>query len=231
MALDQLELLRSELVRLAEDAVRDTDLAEVVKHPGEAHSAYPLLAQAELTRHHFGVASDRLGVPRTAAEAQIRRLGKVEYDSEEAFSGDVPDSAVLAGEVSQGGAVEHRSVAATPLGCVECLVGGSQQGSSRLAMLRVVRHPEADRDRHGIAEELLPQLTTQALCDGESAVAVGVGQDQRELLAAHPSDPVDLALAPVEHAGDPLQRSVTHVVPRAVVDFLEVVQVSEHHGH
>jgi hypothetical protein len=39
MALDDLELLRSERAGLAQDAVGDTHLADVVKHPRKADAA------------------------------------------------------------------------------------------------------------------------------------------------------------------------------------------------
>ena len=69
VALDDRELLVGELRGLAEDAVGDAHLADVVQPAGELHTALWLLGEAELAGHHLGVAPDRLGVPRAAAEA------------------------------------------------------------------------------------------------------------------------------------------------------------------
>src|SRR4051812_40484021 len=99
--------------------------------------------------------------------------------------------------------MEHGSVTATLLGGVERLVGRSQKRASRLAMLWVACQPQADRDGPRVPGDLLGQPAAQALGDDIRVVVTGVGQYQRELLTAHPRDPVELALAVFEHAGEP----------------------------
>ncbi len=66
--------------------------------------------------------------------------------------------------------------------------------------------------RDDVGGELLAQRAAQTLGEREAPRCVGVREDQRELLAADPGDPVDLALALLEHARDPLQRGVTRVM-------------------
>ena len=53
--------------------------------PASLTRSHLLLGRTELSGHHLGVASDRLGVPGAAAEAQVDGLGEVEYDRDEAL--------------------------------------------------------------------------------------------------------------------------------------------------
>ena len=57
--------------------------------------------------------------------------------------------------------------------------------------------------------------------------AAGVGQDQRELVAAEPGDHVGFARAPANHGGRLDQRLAARQVAVVVVDLLEAVEVEE----
>src|SRR6202453_1205850 len=98
-------------------------------------------------------------------------------------------------------------------------------------MLRLAHDSEADGDRHGVLGDLFSKLTAQPLGDGERVMRLGVGQYQRELLAAHPRESVDRALACVQQASRPLQGRVPDALAGAVVDFPEVVQVADDESH
>ena len=55
-----------------------------------------VLGQSELAGHHLGVATDRLGVARGAAEAQVGGRGEIEHHRGEPLALDVaPPGAVL----------------------------------------------------------------------------------------------------------------------------------------
>ena len=60
------------------------------------------------------------------------------------------------------------------------------------------------------------------------AFDAGLGEHDRELLAAVARDAVDLAGGVAEVAGEAAQRLVAHLVTVAVVHLLEVVEVDEH---
>ena len=62
-------------------------------------------------------------------------------------------------------------------------------------------------------------------------MVVGVGQDQRELLAADPRAPHRCGAWPLDRDADPLQREVARLVAGAVVDLLEEVEVADEDGH
>ena len=56
---------------------------------------------------------------------------------------------------------------------------------------------------------------------------VGVGQQDRELVAAQPPQPVAGAQLHGDHVGEVAQELVAHRMPEGVVDQLEVIQVHE----
>ena len=60
---------------------------------------------------------------------------------------------------------------------------------------------------------------------------VGVGQDERELLAADPGEVVDLALHGAGDGREALERLVADAVAEAVVDRLEVIEIHHQHRH
>src|SRR2546423_9330784 len=66
-----------------------------------------------------------------------------------------------------------------------------------------------------------------ALADGKRAVAAGVGQHQRELVAAEARDDVGLARAPPDDGGGLDQRAAAKQVAVRVVDRLESVEIDE----
>ena len=76
---------------------------------------------------------------------------------------------------------------------------------------------------HHLVADLLAQLVGEVL----GSLAVGVGQDQHELLAAVAGDGVHLARPTREDRRHPLEHLVAHGVPVGVVDALEVVDVGQ----
>ena len=66
-----------------------------------------------------------------------------------------------------------------------------------------------------------------ALGDHDRAVAPGLGQDHRELVAAKPRDDVGLAGAPADDRGGLDERTAARQVPVGVVHGLEPVQIDE----
>src|SRR5215218_11117604 len=87
---DHAALLGSQGPSLAQDRVRDADLADVVQQAGEPYPPDAPLREAQLARHQLRVAADRLRVPCAAAEAHVDGLGEVEHDGEVALRLDVP---------------------------------------------------------------------------------------------------------------------------------------------
>ena len=89
VALDDLELLVGQLRRLPQDASGTPTLPTSCSIPASRTRSTLLLGQAELLGHHRGVATDRLRVPRAAAEAQVDGLGQLQHDGDETLAGDV----------------------------------------------------------------------------------------------------------------------------------------------
>ena len=127
-------------------------------------------------------------------------------------------------------AVYDRAIAAELLGGVERVVGRAEQGLVGLAVRWEARDPEADRDRHLLARESVPEGHPQALGEHICVVIVRVGNEQRELLAADARNGVEPALAPLEDVARLPERDVAAVVAIAVVDVLEVVEVADQHA-
>ena len=59
------------------------------------------------------------------------------------------------------------------------------------------------------------------------AVVIGVGQEERELVAADPERPVRATQAGVDDAADPAEQQVARRVPVGIVDLLELVEIEQ----
>ena len=74
---------------------------------------------------------------------------------------------------------------------------------------------------------MVSSATRRPLRELERARKVGLGEDQRELLAAVSTGEVDLAHAAEQELPDGAQDRVAGLVAMGVVDLLEVVEVEE----
>ena len=163
---------------------------------------------------------DRLAVEDEAVlvERAADLVGPVEADL---HAGDVL-AAVGGGDVV--------AVAAGLLGRVHREVGGDHQVLD--ARLLVVEADDADRGRHRDALALerqapLADRLEHALGDALRGVAVGVAQQDGELVAAEAGDHVGLADAVVQRAADGADDLVAGLVAAGVVDVLEAVEVEQ----
>ncbi len=142
-------------------------------------------------------------------------------------------------------AKEAIDAAAQRLGPVHRHVGVAHEPVEVDIVARVHRDADADRNHHlllaekeGRVERVEQALsneggivgTTDVLGDDGELVAAQAGDGERTLFrgAGHG---VDLAQAARQHRGDLLQQAVASLVPEAVVDHLEAVEVQEHQGH
>src|SRR3990170_7418237 len=71
-------------------------------------------------------------------------------------------------------------------------------------------------------------LFAQPLGERDGGVQHGTGQDQQKLLAAVPSDAVDLTRLVLEQPGKLLKDRIARLVTVVVVDALEFVDVAHH---
>jgi hypothetical protein len=62
---------------------------------------------------------------------------------------------------------------------------------------------------------------------GDGPVGVGVGEQDRELVASRAGEQVALVQLVLEAGANCAEQVVSHVVAAAVVDFLEAVQVAQ----
>src|SRR6476660_1269007 len=79
-------------------------------------------------------------------------------------------------------------------------------------------------------EPELGNTIADALADGERALSAGVGQHQRELVAAEPRDDVGFARAAANDRRRFYQRPAAEEMPVGVVDRLEPVEIDEEQG-
>ena len=116
------------------------------------------------------------------------------------------------------------------LGGVHGDVGPLQQLLGVVAVFGVQRHPDAGLDVHGQPVEWERLLEGVLELPGHRNRALGrgdAGQQHCELVAAEPSDGVDLPQRGLEPLPDLEQELVAVVVAEGVVDLLEPVQVDE----
>ncbi len=121
------------------------------------------------------------------------------------------------------------AVLAEALGLVERRVGGLQQ----VTQVAAVAGPagDAERQRQPPAAQVdAGEAALQAPADGARIGLRGLGQQQRELLAADAEDAVGRSHAPPQERTDVAQRIVAGHVPARVVELLEVVDVGQDEG-
>src|SRR6478672_3400989 len=117
-----------------------------------------------------------------------------------------------------------------PLGAVHRLVRSPEQRLGIGALLGVDGDAEADRE---LGEQLVAAAqhgVVDPLGNGARLVAADLRQDQRELVAADPVDPVHLAAAVHQHPPQRLQRAVAGGMAAPVVDLFEPVDVADEQG-
>ena len=121
------------------------------------------------------------------------------------------------------------AILAQALGLVERRVGGLQQ----VTQVAAVAGPagDAERQRQPPAAQVdAGEAALQAPADGTRIGLRGLGQQQRELLAADAEDAVGRSHAPPQERADVAQRIVAGHVPARVVELLEVVDVGQDEG-
>ncbi len=101
-----------------------------------------------------------------------------------------------------------------------------------MAVLRCQCHPDADvgPQRDALKREWLGQGCTQLDSDDLGLAAPGIAEQDRELVAAETGEHVRAAQLLGEPRPHLHQEPVPDVVPEAVVDLFELVQVQEQEG-
>jgi hypothetical protein len=98
------------------------------------------------------------------------------------------------------------------------------------AVLGKAGEPQAGRDRNLILGESVADGAAKAVGKHVGAVLVGVGEEQRELLAAHPRQRVDPPLGALEYVADRLQHLLGSAMAQPVVDLFEAIDVAGDHA-
>ena len=111
---------------------------------------------------------------------------------------------------------------------VESLVGGAHQLRRACAVVRVGRHADTHVQREACLAETVDESQAKLLRLLLRRVCIGVGEEDRELVAAETRDLRVGADDLGEHEPDLAQRRVAELVSGPVVQVLEVVAV--HHG-
>ena len=93
-------------------------------------------------------------------------------------------------------------------------------------MVGIRGHAQAEGERDGLVVEHVGEPAPQPLGDDEGLVLIGLGEHERELLAADPGRHVDAALVVLEQSTDRLERLVAGVMTEQVVEVLEEVAVA-----
>jgi hypothetical protein len=101
---------------------------------------------------------------------------------------------------------------------------------------RVRRDSDRDRRAHGVArgrsgEQRRSHRPPDPVGDAQCLLGAGLGEDQRELLAAEACGHVVLAQLGAEDVRDPRDHGVTREMAVRVVDVAEVVEVGHHDRH
>src|SRR3954469_12981232 len=112
------------------------------------------------------------------------------------------------------------------LGAVHRLVCRPEQRLRFGALLGADGDPKADRE---LPQKLLAAVHHRVMDPfghGARLVPADLGQDQRELIAADPVDPVHLAAAVHQHPAQRLQRAAASRMAALVVDLLEPVDIA-----
>ena len=197
-----------------------------------AARATPLVREAQLARHHLGVAPDRLGVARAAAEAQVHGLGEVEHRREQPLRRDVPrvraarrrrraaprcaapcDRPPLRFAALSAASVARSSVAAVSP-CAGCCA------TPRLIVAGTVSpansSPRARRSR---------SASRYAPCSWCPAAPARTRSPPTRAIAS------TSRLQRAQRLGHPAQRDVADLRAAAVVDLPEAVDVADDHRH
>ena len=227
-----------QLAGLVEDLGRNGDLAHVVEQRGHADSIDLPLGKLERSRHRHDDRRDQRRLALVVVERRDDRrevvgggFASLATDLDGACpscSGDrgARDPRVLVGLGEDVGLVSAERL--------RRVHGGVGVAHERLhAKLLADPADDPDRDRHrqpgvGLDREMCafderPQLLGQ----GSPFLDAGLGQDQHEFLAAVAADQVAGPQVARDDLGHPAQHDVATLVPVAVVDHLEMVDVDE----
>ena len=130
-------------------------------------------------------------------------------------------------------AVEANDAIASRFLCdVERVVGGSHQGVALFHLwVRPSRHAKAGRAREGSARKrecIVLDAFAHPLGEVHGVLDLGAGEEQHELLAAIPSNAIDLARLLPQNVGKLLEHFVAGLMPVRVVHALELVEIAHH---
>ena len=223
VALEHEPLGIGERAWLAQDLLRDRELAEVVEAAREAGQLDLLLVEADALGQAGGQVRDAARVAARVGVAQVDGLGEARRGAVARRPvGPVGETTQLC-QLDDIRAVEVHPVAAVLLGPVEGAVGEADQLVTVERLLGEARNAGADGDR---ADELQLELADplhDRPCDGECLARVVVGQEERELVSTQPEGLAVLA----ELRGEVGEQPVALRMAVEVVDALEVVDVDQ----
>lgn len=132
-----------------------------------------------------------------------------------------------------GSRVPHDAVAAGSLGVVHRRIGQSDQRLEIGGVVGIDADPDAGTDVQlvpGELERCQERLQRLLRHDLRIVRALQPLDHQDELVVAEAGDGIDPADHRFQAPGDPLEQVVTELVPEAVVDVLEPVQIDEQDG-
>ena len=184
MALEHLALARGERAALAQDLLRDRDLAEVVKAAREADELDLLLRQAEARRARGRQLADPLGVAADVRVARVDRTG--ERGGRVQARDPVGAGRELLEVLGDGpvGLVDPDAVLSLGLRPVEGDVGDAHELAALGAVLGERRDAGREADRAAVLGRVRAERDDEPLGLRERVLFAAPGQDERELVAA-----------------------------------------------
>ena len=221
MLLDDLVLLRGELARLAQDVVRDADLADVVQQAGDPDgldelglrpSARPGRRCSGRRRPSVAWCIGPWCRPRRSGPGRRRTCAS-------------PAPARPAGPAKR--------IASPPLALASCegQRGRRQELRHRLAMVRERAHADADRQREPLGcvelEGVVGERRARRLEEHAERGDLARGRDQEQLVGSVAAEDHARRQVATEQLHDGHERAVARAVPVVLVEQPEVVDVDE----
>ena len=223
VALQHQALGVGERAGLAQDLLRDRELAEVVQAARQPCQLDLLLVEPDALGQPRGEVGDPAGVAAGVGVAEVDRFGQARRGAVARCAiGAVGEAAEL-GELDDVRTVEVHAVPSVLLGPVQRAVGQADQLVAIERLLGEARDAGADGDRADEVELELADALDDRARDRERLARVVVGEQQRELVAAEPEGLAVLAQLRRQLG----EQAVALGMPEQVVDPLEVVDVEQ----
>ena len=212
-----------EVSRLAEDLLRNRQLPEVVKRPGEARQLDLFRVQTEPQRDSRGQLRDALRVAAGVRVTRVDRLCKRSGRAEARGAVRAGCEPLQLSELDNFGTVEAHAVLAVLLRPVEGAVGESDQLVASVSLNGEGGEARAGGDAADVVEVECPDSFDDRVRGHQGRFLVVIDEQERKLVAAEPEGLAALPQLPRYLRED----AIAGRMSKPVVDLLEVVDVHE----